>query len=182
MTKNDREDFLKLFSGICEVYGKEITTQLTDIYFNSFEKFSIERVKEAFNRHTLSSKFFPKPSELIDLLEGNKEEKAIEAWTVLRDTIRHHGGDRSVLFTDPKISWIVESYGGWIRVCDMETIDLDFMRLGFIKAYINARDDLPQRKFIGRFEWDNDKNGYLTAPYTPLIIGNMEEIKMIKND
>jgi len=84
------------------------------------------------------------------------------------------------LFVDPKITWIIESYGGWIKVCDMETKDLDFMRIGFLKAYQSIKDGLPQKKLVGRFEWDNDSRGFLTKPYRPLVIGNREDVKMIE--
>lgn len=176
MNQKNKTEFALIFSGTCEAYGKEATKTLAELYFNSLRDFPMEKVKESFNRHIRESKFFPKVSELIELLEGNKEEKALIAWTTFRDTIRHQGGDRSVIFTDPKITWIIKSYGGWIKVCEMETKDLDFMRLGFLKAYNNIRDGLPQEKLTGRFEWENSVRGYLDYIPKPLVIGENREI------
>ena len=179
MKTEDLEFFAEIFTAVCDYYKEQTSESQTRIYFKGLKEFPIEKIDEAFSKHIRNSRFFPKVSELIDLICGNKEDKALIAWTTFRETIRHEGGDRSVIFSDPKITAIIESYGGWIKVCEMETKDLDFMRLGFLKAYVNIRDGLPVKKLTGRFEWENSSRGFLEYIPKPLIIGEDREIKML---
>lgn len=181
MRQEDKKEFIKLFMGISELYEKRLSEALISLYFESLKEFSIENIKKSFNLHAKTSKFFPKPSDLLELIEGNREEKGIVAWKDFREAIRHQGADNSVIFEDPKISWIVESYGGWIKVCGMETKDLDFMRVGFLKAYNSLNHDLPQKKLIGLTEWENERGGFIAYISKPKVIGKSERLNLIED-
>ena len=108
----DLELIATLLDGLAEVLGGEMSVLKHQVYGEALKPFTDEQVKTAVNAAVRTLKFFPKPVELLELIGGNKEEKAVVAWTTLMNTIKTVGAYQSVVFEDPKISHIVESFGG----------------------------------------------------------------------
>ena len=65
MQQADLEEFSKLMRRLMVVYEKEITEEMVDIYYDILKKYEIKEVIRAVNSHLETSKYFPKPAELL---------------------------------------------------------------------------------------------------------------------
>lgn len=136
MIEQDRERFAEALIGVGEVYDKEITEAKARIYFLALVDFDIEIVVRAMFQACKTYRFFPKPVELIEIINGGTlaDRAKIEATKVL-DVVRRDG--RLDDLDDP-VSRAVVAIG--------------FRGLGPIG---NVRDDDTQwfeRRFAGLYE------------------------------
>ncbi|MCE5333301.1 MAG: DUF6475 domain-containing protein [Desulfobacteraceae bacterium] len=161
--EEDKKRIGEAFLAICELHNKTFSQAFAAIYMRALESYPAHQVVAALEKSVMVSRFFPKPAELIELIEGPLEEKAYLAWTTFRDAVRYPGGYSSVMFCDGRISAIIEHFGGWINICDtwLEKDD-PFRRAEFVKMYrALSREPEPERH-IGRIE----QNAPTSIPWT----------------
>ena len=122
--KKDEKKFSESFTLLCEVFDKQITPTLTEIYFQSLEEFIINKVLGGVSVAIKSCKFFPKPVELIEIINGGssiqmlEDKSQVEAVKVL-NAVKRVGGYNSVDFSDPVTKAVVmRVFGGWNKLCD----------------------------------------------------------------
>ena len=70
----DHKLFADLLADCCLVFDKDITVKLADIYWKVLKRFSDKEVSDAFEQAIKKCRFFPKPAELIEFIEGSREE------------------------------------------------------------------------------------------------------------
>ena len=73
------------------------------IYQEALRAYSDSQIESAIGVALKSLRFFPKPVELIELIEGKKEEQSALAWEALLDTMQRIGVYRSVLLKTAEI-------------------------------------------------------------------------------
>jgi hypothetical protein len=156
----DRLSFAKLISGLAVALGRELSEAAIEIYWNALARFSDEQINEAINAAAQTCKFFPKPVELIELVEGNREERATAAWDSLLTAIQRHGNYASVMFEDPKIARCVQMMGGWGKVCQTPVEDTKWACIEFVKLYRSLTHDPPAEKLIGITEQSLANGGH----------------------
>jgi len=71
MNVNDKIKFVELMTGMGELFDKKLSKLLMKIYFESLKPYSIVDFEKAVNKIIVKSKWFPKPVELIELMQGN---------------------------------------------------------------------------------------------------------------
>lgn len=122
MTEQDREAFALLMLGIGETYGEPVSEARMEIYFRALSDLSLEQLQAAATIHANSSRFFPKPVELREAIQGNVEDRADVAWAAVQSLVRRHG-----YYANPAdIKWPDEQtkdaalrlYGGWSALCE----------------------------------------------------------------
>lgn len=115
--KEERARFLEGIAGLYELHGKEPQKPLTKIYFFALARYDIEIVLQAMAKALGKSKFFPKPVEIIEIIEGKIESRAeVEALKVL-DAMKTLSRTNAVVFDDPVTAAVVErGYGGWFKL------------------------------------------------------------------
>ena len=119
-------------------------------------------MKDAFHKALVTFKFFPKPIELIELIEGgNKEDQAVQACETLLNTIRSVGAYYSVIFEDSRIARTVEIMGGWEKVTSWTTDELKYRFKEFIQIYKSLPPSSKSQKVIGIIERENTVRGML---------------------
>lgn len=69
MDKSNMADFAKIFSNMAIVYEKALDKDSVRLYFDILKDYKIEDVKKASDQHLKISKYFPKPSELVILIQ-----------------------------------------------------------------------------------------------------------------
>ncbi len=178
---------LKIFSGLMvtmgEAYAKELSGMLIEIYWQCLKCFELSEVREAFKAHLRNpevGQFFPKPADLIRLIEGPAEARALGAWTEVQWVIGAVGSYESVAFDDPLIHAVIEGMGGWIELCAMTLKDLDFKALDFQKRYRALLHQSPKRYpayLAGIIERDNAKEGYDFPP--PVLVGDLRKAEAV---
>ena len=181
----NQELFKNFMAGLGEVFGKEISDILFDIYWNALKDFTDEQCKTAFNKAMVQCKFFPKPVEIIELIGGGPgklEDVAQLQADLVVSAIRKIGSYQSVKFKDPVTTAVIQqSFGGWIKICLelMETSEKWF-RKDFISAYQTYfRQGIKSSGHLsGLVETDNMTRGHLEFIPDPLMVDGVEILRI----
>lgn len=138
MTESDLEEFGTLMMAIGELYSKALSPALLKLYWNALEAYDLADVRRALTIHTRDpdhGPFFPKPGDVERALQGNKETRAMVAWSKVERAVRCVGPWQSVVFDDPIIHAVVRDMGGWIALCGHADKEWPFRRAEFVKRY-----------------------------------------------
>lgn len=118
-----------------EIFDKEISNGLTGIYWNTLERFTDDQCKAAFGQIIQTAKFFPKPSEFVEILAGKREHQATLAWMQTDEAARRYGPYESVSFTDKVIHSVVQVMGGWPKLMDCTMDEWKWRQKEFERLY-----------------------------------------------
>lgn len=165
------DSFDLAFTALCELHGKEPSPSFYMLYREALvselgESGAVLAIKASFKTKTFG---FPKPGDLIDLMHGKQEDKALAAWEQLQQAVSRAGAYQSVLFEDPKISRVIKILGGWETVCLWPISELQFRRHEFLQAYKSLQDCRDPEVLGGISDRNNAAVGYGEAP--PVVIG-----------
>ena len=141
MNQNDKDRFLKAFTYLCEVFGKEYNKIVLGAYFNSMSKFTIDEVEKAISNSISCSKFFPKPVELIEMITGGPkgiEDKAETQALKVIEAVKRYGSYQTVKFADETTQRIVSKQFGWGALCAMKEKNYSFFIKDFKSAYLST--------------------------------------------
>jgi hypothetical protein len=183
MQEHDLGQFAGLLAELSELYGKCISSGLTEIYWKALQMFEWIDVKAAFEAHARNpdcGQFFPKPADIVRFIEGNGETRALKAWSIVEEAMRRVGIYQSVIFDDCLIHAVIEEMGGWAKLCSMTVEDLPFRAREFQKRYMAFVIKKPLRypsTLYGLSALENTKNGYPVE--LPLLIGNIEKAEQV---
>ena len=150
---------------LCELFDKPLTKLLMGIYWKALEPFTNEECQRAFNEVALSSKFFPKPADLLEILRGKIEDQGARAWIQVGEAVRRYGNYQSVCFADPVIHSVIEFMGGWGKTGDWTDQELKWKEKEFVKLYgIMQRNEKHPGYLPGVTEMQNAADGYEQKP------------------
>lgn len=85
MTNNDKKRFLEIINSMAAVYRAELNEVQMKMYWETLKELSIEEVEKACFSLLKTSKFFPVPSEIIELIPSSSNYYHIgadEAWAI----------------------------------------------------------------------------------------------------
>jgi len=159
MKPTDISQFAMLMAGLGKLYGKTISEDLSELYWNSLQAFSWEEINRAVKRHVnnpATGQFMPKPADITRHIIGSAENMALRAWSKVSGSLRSVGAYDSVEFDDPVIHAVILDMGGWIQLCHADIKQLTFLAIEFQKRY----------------------RGYLENPvchYPPYLMGMIEK-------
>lgn len=178
----DHEKLKTTLLAFGELVGKEITEAVLNLYWLAFQPYSDEQIMSAFTQGLRKWSLFgrlPYPAEVIQEVEGKREDLALVAWEKLQEAVQRVGRYQSVLFDDPKIARVVNVIGGWQHVCDWSINEMSIHRAQFLKAYQAL--DTPEENvpLIGVHDAENSAKGYLEHVQKPIGIGG-PEVKDLK--
>ena len=160
MNSHDKKPFLDAMMAMGELYNRELSTTLESMYFDDLHEFDLQGVLESMRRHRLdgeAGRFFPKPSDIKAMIEGDNREKGMEAWPEVADLARNSRVAKSL---DPITERVVQDMGGWKHFGMSDYKELVWMQKEFIDRY-QSYSRRPDKIAIGR------TNG-------PVLIGNMK--------
>ena len=166
----NKKTFANFILAIGEMFDKDISQALRDIYWKALEPFSDAQCAKAFNAIILSSRFFPKPVDVIEAIRGTGETRAITAWGQVLKAIQAQGAYQSVKFSDPVIHSVVEFMEGWPKLCGTLTDELKWKQKEFERLYKTMEGRGEHAEYLpGIMEIDNGAQGYETEG--PVLIG-----------
>ena len=97
INESDTIRFMNLLGSVGEVFNKELSPLVINLYENILSEYPIADVEKAYSKAITTCRFFPKPVEILEYLkkpqvtiENNAE---IEAEKVLMH-LRHHGSTK----------------------------------------------------------------------------------------
>ncbi len=158
----DKKLFLQSLNSLESAFDEKVSEDRAKIYWDILKGYSDREIKKSVIRSIRELKFFPKVSEIIEMIEGNIEDEAEVAWLILKEKIERYDGYISVSFPDsPAIGSVVEALGGWIKMCDTTIEEEKWIKKEFIKLYpiMKRRSNHPE-KLLGIFELENNQKGY----------------------
>ena len=100
MQLSDRDAFFDALTTVAEAFDKKLSPQLMALYFEVLTDYSLEVLQVAMAQAMTSCRFFPKPVELIELMDGRPEEHAEQAWTQVYAALNSAGTYRSLSCAD----------------------------------------------------------------------------------
>lgn len=119
MTDDDRDWFADQMEGLGLTFDKEVSAPLCEIYFRALGEFDRSEIQRAVDQSVTTLTFFPKPAELIRLIEGTPEEASQGAWVSLENARAKIGYWQSLWIEDPALSQsLLDTFGGWLAFCD----------------------------------------------------------------
>jgi len=135
MVPEDKLAFATLLTGISELYGKDMSKSLMQIYFDMLSVHDIAAVRAAFQSHVRDperGQYFPKPADIIDKINGTSREGAMAAWP---EVLRLATNSRSARSEDPVTEQVVRDMGGWRRFGMSDAKELGWMQREFLERY-----------------------------------------------
>ena len=166
MTAADRGRFAVALATLAEVFGEALSSARLESYFQALADLDIDAVEAAAQICMRTRKFFPKPAELREALDGSPEDQAEVAWMRFLGAVREIGGYESVNFGDPVTHAVVmDLWGDWPTACLLDEKETPFRHQDFVKLYrIRAKQGADQRveHLPGFTEVDNRRRGFLT--------------------
>lgn len=162
--------FAQWLTIIFGLYRCELTEELLELYWILLQRFTLDELKYAANRHFNShkeGKYLPTPSHLLQYLQFNPHTAADNAWYKLLNAIRQHGCYNSVTFDDAHIHCVVQELGGWLELCRLKTYELQALHRPFHDDYVQlCENGLPKKypRFLAGITPLTDSNGRLTQP------------------
>lgn len=158
----DQIKFKEYMAAICELHDKTMSRVMIDLYWKVLEPFSDEECEKAFKELILSNRFFPKPVDFMEIIQGKKENRATEAWLIALGTLKHYGNYESVKFADPVIHSVIEVMGGWPQFGTMTNDEIKWKQKEFERLYevMSSREGKHPEYLPGIFELENTRNGW----------------------
>lgn len=140
MNESDKKHFQSIMVGAGELYSKEITKPLLQIYFQALQSYGIDQISSAFTAHMVDTKhgtFMPKPADLVRLIDADKpkpDDKARIAWMAIRDSFSGYY-PKGFKLEDKIAMAAMKSIGGRSAVGMCDNSKIGFLEKQFIDSY-----------------------------------------------
>jgi len=177
----DKEKFITLITGLCELYKQTPSQFIFDLYYDIFKNYNYETVAKAVRQVIATHKYntLPKPADILEFLEGSKDDKALIAWLQVKEALDKGDYYKSIEFTDPVISHCINSLGGWMEFSELTMLkkDMPFVEKRFIDLYrlFLKREITKPQRITGFIEAKNREKGYLKSIPEPLQINKVKQ-------
>lgn len=126
---NNKKQFTALMYGLFNTYGQNFNQTQVDVYWNVLSRYSHDQVTQAFNQYLLIGKRFPRPADIIEIIDnasGNRHMEASEAWAI---ALSANDEANTVVWTD-------EMHKAWVVAKNvMDLGDEVGARRAFIESY-----------------------------------------------
>ena len=179
MKTHESHEFGAVLSDVFALYGRECPEGVQELWWAALQAYSVAEVRGALSRHVRNpdgGQFIPKPADVIRILNGGGETRALQAWSKVDEVVRRVGPWESVVFDDALIHAVIADMGGWPRFGQITDDEWPFVRNEFIKRYQGYRLRPPTefpRALSGHCAQQNARVG-ADAPL-PRLVGNAEE-------
>lgn len=177
MRDSELPDFSKTLLAVADYYGKELSENVVDLYWNGLREYDLASVKRALWAHVRNpdtGQFMPKIADVAKMTQGRTDDQAAVAWSKLDQAVRRVGTYQCVVFDDPVIHRVVLDMGGWVYIGGKDEKEWPFVAKEFQNRYrgYRMRDETPEYPpvLIGLANAQNSKAGFRENP--PILIGD----------
>jgi len=148
--------------GLGETYGEPVSDARMEIYFSALADLELAEVRRSATVLVRTQKFFPRPAELREAVNGSSEDRAELAWMRVVSLVRGVGymgvdGQGTPPDFDGDIACrraALQLYGGWPQLCSNLPANGPEL-LGWakqFKAAYRAYDNREQRRILAEHE------------------------------
>jgi hypothetical protein len=185
MEANEKQAFFASLAVIAETVNRKISPILMKAYWVCLEPYPFVEVQRALgeilkNPDIKKHPYFPIPTDIIEIIEGDVQSKSLWAWTEVTKAIREIGHYDSVIFADELIHVVIRDMGGWIKLCYHTEKELPFVQRDFerrYQIYCRRRPEILPRHLTGQIAHQNSINGH--EKYIPQAVVFSERKKFI---
>src|SRR3990167_9787858 len=170
----DKIKFAKIMIGLGEIYDKQITEFVADIYYEILKDFDYLKIEIAIRKVISTHKYntLPKPADILEFLQGANSDKSLIAWYQVLESVKKGGYHASIEFADPIIPHCVNELGGWMWFCCTQKDELPFIQKRFedlYRLFLKQETLIKNVRLIGFHEARNTQKGKGVVP--PIRIG-----------
>jgi len=169
---------------LSEMYNKKISESVSIVYWKVLNGYSQEDLENAFNEVIKTSKYFPKPVEIIEAITGGKDDRSLTAWSKVIEAAKKYGYYSSIDFGDPLIARAISLIGGWKSICNTNLDDIVWVQKEFERVYKNliiSRYSGKDTVVVGYIEMKNRSEGFIDEIPEPIKI-DQTAIKSIEEN
>jgi hypothetical protein len=136
MRDEDRAAFARMLFAVGDTFNEPVSELRAEAYFDALNDLPIADVLAAGRRAIAESRFFPRPVELREMIDGTMDEAAEIAWGKVQRLVRSVGYTGTPAWPDePTRRAALELYGGWVRLCSSLPADGPEL-LGYRKQFV----------------------------------------------
>ncbi len=170
-------DLSRLIFHVADYYRESVSETVLGFWIRGLGKFSFEEISVAFERWMMANDRMPRISNIVEILDGTGEDRALAALLKVERAMEEHGGYATVVFDDPVIHATIQSLGGWLKACRQTDYDFTWWKKDFQERYrhfdqYGLPPEVPVR-LVGIFDQSNLPLG--EKPQKPVVIGNYEK-------
>ncbi len=140
----NKEKFQEFMSGLAEIFDKKLTDTLSSVYWKALAPFDDNECVQMFERIISTCKFFPKPAEMIELMEVSPEDNQALAWQEVMEVLRAYHPQLKITSGKPEIEDAVRALGGWDYLSLLDFDELKWTEKRFKEHYEVAVDKVGQ--------------------------------------
>lgn len=190
MTNEEKTRTITALSRLAVARDKQLSEVQLEMWLEDLASFAVENIERAAIEARRTLKFFPTQVEFIELIQGNGDDRAGQAWAAFLAAATD-GGWASVKFLDPATAAAVDNvFGGWLAACralhNAEEPMIAHYRKAFSSAYQTARK-FPQARetyYAGQYEIENRSGGAWAAKMqtiiSPVLVIGLREAKEVR--
>lgn len=131
----DRRLFAEGLEALAQLFNVDLSEPVVALYYAVARDLTDAQWKEVCLRAVADRKHMPRPSELLELAHGTKDDAAALAWAQVMKAMKRFGRYASIDFGDPAIHAAIRSMGGWSLLCLGRLEDLHYRRRDFIDGH-----------------------------------------------
>lgn len=172
-THEDLKKFREMISVLAELHQREISATLLEAYYEALKEYPIKAIETAGKALLKSSRFFPKPADFIDEIDGTDDEQAEDTWekalAILYDPY-------ASFIVERNIAVAIESLGGREYIGGLDQDELRWIKKDFIKIYKSRPHDTAPVRTVGFFENNNSAKGFREFIPVPIDLTDRKEL------
>lgn len=182
MNQNDQKHFASQLEAVMALYGRTMTPAVLEVWWEALLHLDFPVVSEALKRHTQNpdaGMYPPKPADVIRLMGGTSNDRALIAWAKVKKAIASVGAWNSVVFDDAGIHAAIDQMGGWSSLCHTTEDEMPFRAKEFenrYRTFLFHPEGYP-KKLVGLAETQNATSGQPVD--APLTIGNVVQCRQV---
>lgn len=185
MVDSQLPDFSKTLLAVADYYGKELSENVVDLYWNGLREYDLGAVQRALWAHVRNpdtGQWMPKIADVARVVQGRTDDQAAVAWSKVDQAVRRVGTYQCVVFDDPIIHRVVIDMGGWVYIGGKDENEWPFVAKEFQNRYrgYRTRDETPEYPpvLIGMANAHNSKAGFRENP--PILIGDERKATQVR--
>lgn len=131
-------DPARLLKAFFEVRRIQVTPDALRMWLDALSDLSGDELTEAIRRFNRESTEYPTPAAVrryAGAAAASLDDRANVAWSIVRREIRRTGVYESVEFDDRMANAAIRAIGGWERLCEVETDQIQWKEKEFVAAY-----------------------------------------------
>ena len=185
MVEHELPEFSRTLLAVADYYGKELSENVVDLYWNGLREYDLASVKRALWAHARnpdSGQFMPKIADVARVMQGRTDDQAAIAWSKVNQAVRRVGTYQCVVFDDPVIHRVIADMGGWVLIGSKDDKEWPFVAREFETRYrgYRMRDETPEYPpvLIGMANAHNGQQGFRLNP--PILVGDERKADAVR--